>query len=308
MINTKLQSIDEKSLSMDGVRCIAGGNTSLKDCPKLISDAFFFCPEGKSQIFRAALPSKIIIYGIAILNVIFFTLIIASLFLRITLSDTLSIINDGALNAIKITFGSITISIMLTVLIGIPTAYLIARKNNKIYKVIDIISVIPIIIPPSVAGLALLMTFGRKGILSQIFSPLNINPAFTFWALIIVQIFIMMPIFIQIMKNGFKSIDKEIEEAAIIAGAGDKALLFHIYLPLSSKVLLTAVILCCLRAAGEFGATIMFAGNLVGKTQTLTTAIYTLSQQNIGEAVSLSVILIILFLIPMLFLKLVLKE
>lgn len=251
--------------------------------------------------------SNLIIHGIAILNVIFFVLIITSLFLKVTLSDTVSVINNGAFDAIRITFGSISISILLTVMIGIPTAYLITKEKNKIYKIIDIISIIPIIIPPSVAGLAMLMTFGRKGILGEVISFLNINLAFTFWALIIVQIFIMMPIFIQIMKNGFKSIDKEIEEAAIIAGAGTKELLFHIYLPLSSKFLLTAIILCCLRAAGEFGATIMFAGNLSGKTQTLTTAIYTLSQQNIGEAISLSVILISLFLIPMLFLKLGVK-
>jgi len=252
--------------------------------------------------------SGMIISGIAVLNVIFFALIIASLFLKVTVADTLSVINNGAIDAIRITFSSITISILLTVLIGIPTAYSIAKEKNKLYKVIDVISIIPIIIPPSVAGLAMLMTFGRRGILSEIMSFLNINPAFTFRALIIVQVFIMMPIFIQIMKNAFKSVDKDIEEAAIIAGAGDKELLFHIFLPLSSKALITAVILSCLRAAGEFGATIMFAGNLSGKTQTLTTDIYTLSQQNIGEAVSLSVILISIFLIPMLFLKLGLKD
>ena len=252
--------------------------------------------------------SGLIISAIAIINIIFFAIIIASLFFKVTIADTVSAINNGAFDAIKITLSSISISILLTVLIGIPTAFLITKEKNRIYKIIDVISIIPIIIPPSVAGLAMLMTFGRTGILGKIISFFNINLAFTFWALIIVQIFIMMPIFIQIMKNGFKSIDKEILEAAIIAGAGDKELLFHIFLPMSSKFLLTAIILCCLRAAGEFGATIMFAGNLVGKTQTLTTAIYTLSQQNIGEAVSLSVILISLFLIPMLFLKLAIKE
>jgi molybdate transport system permease protein len=246
--------------------------------------------------------------GIAILNVIFFVIIISSLFLKMTFADTVSVINNGAFDAIRVTFSSIAISVLITVLVGIPTAFLITKGKKKIYKIIDVISVIPIIIPPSVAGLAMLMTFGRKGILGEIISFLHINLAFTFWALIIVQIFIMMPIFIQIMKNGFKSIDKEIEEAAIIAGAGDKELLLYIYMPLTAKFLFTAVILCCLRAAGEFGATIMFAGNLAGKTQTLTTAIYTLSQQNIGEAVSLSVILISLFLVPMLFLKLGLKE
>jgi len=251
--------------------------------------------------------SGIVIYGIAILNIVFFALIIISLFLKVTIANTVSVINNGAFEAIRVTFSSICISILLTVAIGIPTAFAIARKKNIICKIIDVISIIPIIIPPSVAGIAMLMTFGKLGILNQIFSFININLAFTFWALIVVQIFIMMPIFIQIMKNGFNSIDKEIEEAAIISGAGDKELLFYIFMPLNYKSLITAMILCCLRAAGEFGATIMFAGNLSGKTQTLTTSIYTLSQQNIGEAISLSVILISIFLIPMLFLKLIIK-
>lgn len=94
----------------------------------------------------------------------------------------------------------------------------------------------------------------------------------------------------------------------MVFGAGEKELLFSIYLPLSIRPFWNGIIMACLRAAGEFGATMMFAGNLPGKTQTLSTAIYVFSQKNLGQSISLAVVLILLFLMPLLVLELKLKK
>ncbi|MFH0702405.1 MAG: ABC transporter permease subunit [bacterium] len=249
--------------------------------------------------------SEIVIYFIALSNMLFFALVIGSLFVRVNIQDIIELLHSGVFKTFVITFGSLFISVIITLVIGFPTAYAIVREKNFLYKIIDIISIVPIIIPPSVTGLALLMTFGRRGILGHFFYPMGINLAFNFISLIIVQIFIMMPIFILIVKNGLKSFDRSICESAMLEGAGEKELLFRIYLPLSARFILTAVILCSLRAIGEFGATIMFAGNIHGKTQTITTTIYSLYQTNITEAISLAVIVILLFLILLAILNLV---
>lgn len=262
----------------------------------------------KALSFKNFSISALIIYIIAFINVSLIAIIIASLFFKVSATDLISIFDLNSLNAIKITFFSVSISLIITLLLGIPTAFVLATNNTAPYKVINIFSILPILLPPSVAGLALLITLGRKGLIGSLFADYDIYLAFTFMAVIIVQVFIMMPIFVQILKNGFKTIDKEIIEAANIAGAGKKDLLFYIYLPLNLKHLFTAIILCVLRASGEFGATIMFAGNIEGKTQTVSTAIYSFAQDNLSAAIALAVILIITFLIPLLLLALLQKS
>lgn len=241
---------------------------------------------------------------LVLINIVFFGIIFLSFFINTAPGNIVYALQNGGFKAVKITLGSVFITSVLNLILGIPAALLIARKNNLITRIIDLIILIPIVIPPSVAGLALLICFGRKGLLAGMFSFPEINLAFTFSAVVTAQMLVTLPIFIQVMKNGFKSVEKEILESAMIEGAEEKELLFYIYFPLTIKYLATAVVLCLLRAAGEFGATIMFAGNLQGRTQTLTTAIYTLTEYNLQNAVSLSLVLILLFMIPLLMLKL----
>lgn len=253
--------------------------------------------------------AKFLIWGIMIFNVLFITMVIASLFLKSSVSSVLKVVQSiNTLSAVRITFTSIFCSALTTMIIGIPFAYVMSQKQGKTYRIMNMIVNLPLVMPPTVGGLALLMAFGRRGAFSGAISFLGLNVPFSFPALVIVQVFVMIPLFTQSLRNGFEAIEPNIKEAARVFGAGEKELLFLFYLPLSVQSFLTGLIMACLRAAGEFGATMMFAGNLSGKTQTLSTAIYTLSQSDLSQSISLAVVLILLFLIPLLVLELKLKE
>ena len=249
-----------------------------------------------NELQRFSFPAKLIIFSISFLNMFFIIIVLLSLFLESSAVDIISVFKSiNILSAFKVTISSLGISALITVFLGVPFSYFISRQDRYINKILNIIISLPLLMPPSVTGLALLLTFGNRGILSNLSS----NVAFTFSALIIVQIFVMLPLFIHILKSSFASIDEKIIEAALVEGAAENDLLFKVYLPLSLKAFITALVISILRAAGEFGATIIFAGNLSGKTQTITTAIYSLTQSNLSQAIALAVIMLSFFLIPL---------
>ncbi|MFP4661474.1 MAG: molybdate ABC transporter permease subunit [Halanaerobiales bacterium] len=265
-------------------------------------------PDFKHPKYRIDL-TRILVWGIMIFNIAFITMIITSLFLKSSIQSVLKVIQStDIMSAVKVTVGSIICSAITTVVIGTPFAYLMAQKQGKLYRVMNMIVSLPLVMPPTVGGLALLMAFGRRGAFGGIINFLGIDIPFSFLALIFVQVFVMIPLFTQSLRNGFEAIEKDVIEAARVFGSGEKQLIFHFYLPLSIRPFLTGLIMACLRAAGEFGATMMFAGNLSGKTQTLSTAIYTLSQKDLGQSIALAVVMIMLFLLPLLVLELKLKK
>lgn len=259
----------------------------------------FFTSFGKEK-----LSTKVIISAIVLINILFMLLVISSLFIESSVTDIVKLFeNVNAISAFKTTIISLSISALITIILGIPFSYYISKKNSFLNKIFNIFVTLPLLMPPSITGLALLLTFGRKGILNQI----NSSIPFSFAALIIVQVFVMLPLFTQSMKNAFFSIDKNIVEAAEVEGAVEKDILLKIYLPLSKRALSTGLIMAVLRGAGEFGATIMFAGNLSGRTQTLTTAIYSLSQTNLSQAIALAAMMISFFIIPLILVELKIK-
>ncbi|PUU90932.1 molybdenum ABC transporter permease [Halanaerobium sp.] len=265
----------------------------------LLPAAFF------SKSADSSFPVQLSIYILSALNISFIFLIILSLFIESSAVDILNIFkNMNVLSAFKITFFSLSISALLTIILGVPFSYLSSRKNGYVNKMINILISLPLLLPPSITGLALLLTFGNRGVLSY----LTGNLAFTFGSLVIVQSFVMLPLFIHTLKNSFVEINKNLIEAAMVEGAAENDLLFKVYLPLSRRGFTTALIISILRAAGEFGATIIFAGNMSGKTQTLTTAIYSLSQTNLSQAIALAVIMLSAFLLPLFLMEFKIKK
>lgn len=243
-----------------------------------------------------------ILWMLFIICIIFVLAVVSSLFIKVSWNELYSIITARETRmAFGVTIKSLFFSSFITVLIGIPVSYLLSIYQSKISRIIELLLKIPMAIPPMITGLALLMTFGREGILHDI--PGLSNVPFTLIAIIMVQIFVMLPLFTQSLLSGFNSMEKNMIEAASICGADRVEKLVFIYLPANAKALLSGLILALLRGAGEFGATIYFAGNLSGKTQTVSTAIYTLAQQNIGHSVALAVILILIFFIPLVVLE-----
>lgn len=213
--------------------------------------------------------------------------------------------SQQALNALKLSLFTSTITTICAILFGTPLAYILANWKLKYKSWIELLIDLPIVLPPSVAGLALLIAFGRRGLFGSAFNMFGISLPFTTAAVVIAQMFVAAPLYIRSARVGFTGIDKQLEEAANVEGANRWQLFREVMLPLTRKTLLSGAILTWTRALGEFGATILFAGNLEGVTQTMPMAIYLGFERNLGVALALSVVLILVsFLLLMLTRKL----
>ncbi|MBM4426846.1 MAG: molybdate ABC transporter permease subunit [Chloroflexi bacterium] len=201
--------------------------------------------------------------------------------------------SQKALSALKLSIVTSTVTTICTIILGTPLAYILASWNLKFKSWVELLIDLPIVLPPSVAGLALLITFGRRGLLGSTLSILGISLPFTTAAVVIAQMFVAAPLYIRSARIGFKGVDKQLEEAANVEGANRWQLFREVLLPLTSRALLNGAILTWTRALGEFGATILFAGNLEGVTQTMPMAIYLGFETDRGVALALSVVLIV---------------
>jgi molybdate transport system permease protein len=170
---------------------------------------------------------------------------------------------------------------------------MLARWKFRFRSWIELLIDLPIVLPPSVAGLVLLMAFGRRGIFGQELSALGISLPFTTAAVIIAQMFVASPFYIRSARIGFRTIDRQLEEAASVEGANQWQVFTEVMIPLAGSALISGAILTWTRALGEFGATILFAGNLEGVTQTMPMAIYLGFERNLGVALALSVMLVV---------------
>lgn len=219
---------------------------------------------------------------------------IAAVFLR-SIGDnffTYALSPEG-LSALRLSLLTSSISTLLAIAAGAPLAYILAHWKFRGKTAVEILVDLPVVLPPSVAGLALLIAFGRQGVFGQLIAPLGISLPFTTAAVVMAQTFVAAPLFIRSARTGFAEVDTQLTEAAVVEGAGELQLFRYVILPLAWRSLLTGTILTWARSLGEFGATIMFAGNLEGKTQTMPLAIYLGLERGLGIALALSVMLVI---------------
>lgn len=196
--------------------------------------------------------------------------------------------------AMQLTLITSGIALAIIVLLGTPAAWLIARRQVRGWRVIDALLDLPVVLPPSVAGIGLLMAFGRRGLIGSILLPFGIELAFTTAAVVIAQVFVAAPLYIRASVIGLRRIDDDMESVAMVEGASQWQVFRHVTLPLSATAMLTGSMLAWARALGEFGATILFAGNLVGRTQTMALAIYMNFQSDPEAALALALILVLI--------------
>ena len=240
---------------------------------------------------------------------IFLSLPILALFLRISPADLLENLRQPeVLQAIALSLGTTLISTMIIILAGTPLAYSQARGQFRFSRLVDTLIDLPLVLPPAVAGVALLMAFGRRGILGGALDDLGIHIAFTPIAVIIVQVFVAAPFYIKSAALGFSNIDQELEQSAALDGASSPQIFRFLTIPLSWSALLGGSVMSWARALGEFGATIIFAGNFPGRTQTMPLAIYIGFELNLDIAITLSVILILLSFLALFVAKYILNR
>jgi molybdate transport system permease protein len=204
-----------------------------------------------------------------------------------------NMLSEQALAALCLSLTTSLITVVITILGGTPLAYILARWNFRSKSYLEVLIDLPIVLPPAVAGIALLVAFGQQGLLGPILNSLHIHVPFTAAAVVIAQTFVAAPLYVRSARIGFAEIDVQIEEAARVEGANQWQLFSYIMLPLAGRALFSGIILTWTRALGEFGATMLFAGNLEGITQTMPLAIYLGFERNLGVAIALSMMLIV---------------
>jgi molybdate transport system permease protein len=200
---------------------------------------------------------------------------------------------SSALAALRLSLVTSTLSLLITALTGTPLAFLLARRKFVGKTWLELFIDLPIVLPPSVAGVALLIAFGRQGLFGAWLSALGITLPFTTAAVVLAQTFVSAPLFVRAVRVGFAGIDPQLHEAAYAEGSNEWQLFRHVMLPLAGRSILSGAILAWTRALGEFGATILFAGNMEGVTQTMPLAIYLGFERSLGVALALSVILVL---------------
>ncbi len=232
---------------------------------------------------------------ITLLYIGFIALPLTALFVRAISGYSLwdSVTSPITLTALRLSLITSTISMIIVVGTGIPIARYLSRRTVPFGRAIDVLIDIPLVLPPVVAGLAMLMAFGRTGILGGALDAVGIRLPFTTAAVIFAQIFVSAPFFIRAAKLGFQGVPKEMEDISQTLGTSPWRTFWRIAMPIAWPSLMGGLALSWARAISEFGATIMFAGNLTGKTQTMPLAILSAMESNIGAALALAVILIV---------------
>jgi molybdate transport system permease protein len=205
-----------------------------------------------------------------------------------------NLLSQGVVQAVLLSLMTSTLATLLAVLLGTPLAYLLARYNFRGRTLVETLIDLPMVLPPAVAGVALLMAFGRRGVLGTHLSDIGLELAFTQAAVVLAQLFVAAPFYIKSAIAGFSRIERAAEEAAALDGAGGWLTFRHITVPLAAPALFGGTVMTWARALGEFGATIIFAGNFPGRTQTMPLAIYIGFELDLGVALTLSLVLLVI--------------
>ena len=224
-------------------------------------------------------------------------------------SSIISELQDAAVkDALLVSLKTTVAALAIIVFSGIPFALLIGFRKGWLGTGLEFIVTLPTILPPSVAGLALLLAFGRRGLLGQFLAPYGIHIGFTPVAVMMAQVLVATPFFVREAANAFQAMPPSVMESARLDGASSFQLLQRIILPGAAPFLITGAILAWARALSEFGATILFAGSLQGVTQTLPIAIYIGFETNLEVAKALGIILLLVAGITLILLRVLFRR
>jgi molybdate transport system permease protein len=224
----------------------------------------------------------------------FLVLPLAGLFLRAewsTLFERLT--KPGVLSALRLSLQAATIATIVCIVVGVPLAWLLARVDFPGRKIVRALVTVPLVLPPVVGGVALLLVFGRKGLVgSWLYSTFGITLPFSTTAVIIAEAFVAMPFLVIAVEGALRGADTRYEEAAATLGARRWTTFRRVTLPLVAPGIAAGAVLCWARALGEFGATITFAGSFPGRTQTMPIMVYLALETDLQDAIVLSLILL----------------
>ena len=231
-----------------------------------------------------------------------------AVFLQVPPDELVSALGTAAaLDALRVTAETISISMLAILVLGTPAAYWIATRRGAFRDALVTLIELPLVLPPAVAGIGLLVAFGRAGLLGGTFETLGVDIAFTKVAVVLAVTFVASPFYLRTAIAAFEVVDPTLPAAARTLGARPGRVFFRVMLPLARGGLGAGAALAFARGLGEFGATIMFAGSLQGVTQTLSLAIYEQFDLDFDVALAISALLIVISALVLLSVKLVIR-
>jgi molybdate transport system permease protein len=242
---------------------------------------------------RQRVPAALLVP--ALLGLVFLVLPLAGLLVRApwtTLPERIT--EPHVLAALRLSLLTATVATVLCLLLGVPLAWLLARVEFRGRRLVRALVTVPLVLPPVVGGVALLLVFGRRGIVGQwLDSAFGITLPFTTAGVVLAEAFVALPFLVIAVEGALRGADARFEEAAATLGAGRWTTFTHVTLPLVAPGVTAGAVLCWARALGEFGATITFAGNFPGRTQTMPLAVYLALERDVEAAIVLSLILLV---------------
>jgi molybdate transport system permease protein len=200
--------------------------------------------------------------------------------------------SPAAVDALLLSARTTAISMAIILLVGTPAAYVLARYDFPGKRIVNTLVDLPAVLPPSAAGIALLLAFGRVGLIGEQLTAFGITISFTTAAVVLAELFVATHFYVRQATVGFGQIERAIEEAALVDGGGPITVFLKVTIPLAFPALVAGAVTAWARALGEFGGTIIFAGNVQGVTQTIPLAIFSELERDFDAAVALSVLVL----------------
>jgi molybdate transport system permease protein len=247
----------------------------------------------RPEIARANRPPLVILVA-ALIGALVFVVPLLGLVWRAPWSSAFEVLRSHeAMEAIRLSLVTSLSATAIALVLGVPLAWVQARVAYPGRNVVRALTTLPMVLPPVVGGIALLLALGRRGLAGQYLDDLGVHLPFHVGGAVLAELFVSMPFLVLTVEAAFRSVDTRLEDAARTLGASRLTVFRRVTLPLIRPSLIAGSVLCWARALGEFGATITFAGNLPGKTQTLPLFVYvTLEGTNPDAAIVLSLVLL----------------
>lgn len=219
---------------------------------------------------------------------------LVAIVLRVRWSEFLGLVtSESSLAALQLSLRTAATSTALCVLFGVPMALVLARTTFRGQRLLRSLVLLPLVLPPVVGGIALLYTFGRRGLIGEQLDALGIQIAFSTTAVVLAQTFVSLPFLVVSLEGALRTAGQRYEAVAATLGARPSTVLWRVTVPMVLPGLLSGAVLASARALGEFGATLTFAGSLQGKTRTLPLEIYLQREMDPDAAVALSLVLVV---------------
>jgi len=235
----------------------------------------------------------------ALVAVLFLMVPVAALLVRAPWGALGRILSGSeVVDALRLSLGCATAAMLISLILGVPLAWLLARGRWRGISLLRALVTLPLVLPPVVGGVALLLAFGRQGVVGRTLEDwTGVTLPFTTAGVIMAETFVAMPFLVITVEGAFRAADRGFEEAAVTLGASRLTVFRRVTLPLIGPSLVAGSVLCWARALGEFGATITFAGNFPGRTQTMPLAVYLAMESDPDAAIALSLVLLVVSIV-----------